>query len=159
MPVRLVWKMQKGILSRNHTGWTLTSQCVFSKNGVQVMAPKSTQRYEEKWLLEALYIHVICVLALCRISHNGCDASKHLHRCGKLTIGSVICPSRARHFSHVLAFWQVRCCRNFALVNTCFMRINQWPCDLVSHTAFTLVLSVRRTHHVELRSTVWIDRW
>ena len=124
-PVRLVSKTQIRIRSRNRTGWTSTYRYVFSRKGVQDMAPRNMQRCREKWLLEAPYIHVTCVLALCRISHNGCDASIHLHKCGKQIIGSVIYPLEVRHFSPVLAFWQARCCLSFAPENLCSMRINQ----------------------------------
>ena len=123
--VRLVLKMQTMTQSRNHTGWTSTYRYVFSRNGAQDMALRNMQRCREKWLLEAPYIHVICVLALCRISHSGCDASIHLHKCVKQIIGSVIYPLEVRHFSPVLAFWQARCYLSFAPENLCSMRINQ----------------------------------
>ena len=123
--VRLVLKMQIMIRSRNHTEWTSIYRYVFSRNGVQDMAPRSMQRCREKWPLEAPYTHVICVLALCRISHNGYDASIHLLKCGKQIIGSVTYRLRARHYFHVLAFWQARCYLSFAPENLCSMRINQ----------------------------------
>ena len=123
--VRLVLKMQIKIRSRNHTGWTSTYRYVFSRNGAQDMALRSMQRFRERWLLEAPYTHVTCVLALCRISHSGCDASIHLHKCVKQIIGSVIYPLEVRHFSPVLAFWQARCYLSFAPENLCSMRINQ----------------------------------